>query len=528
MGTAEHDVIVIGAGFAGMYALHRLRGAGFRVRVIEAARDVGGTWYWNRYPGARCDITSVYYSYSFDEDLQREWTWSERFATQAEILAYARHVADRFDLRRDITFGVRVTGAAREGEDWVVRTDTGERLRARHLVAAVGSLSAARVPELPGLDSFTGRVLHTGDWPAGPVDLAGQRVGVIGTGSSGIQAIPELARTAAHLTVFQRTANYSVPAQHRRFTEAEWRQIQEGYGALRAQALTTHAGIPIETRPAALADSAAERTALYEQRWREGGLGFFFSYQDLILDETANATAAEFLHAKIAGLVDDPATAKALTPDSHPVGTKRPCVDDGYFQTFNRDNVTLVDLREHPLARVLPHAVQAGGQEHDLDVLVLATGYDALTGALLRLDIRGEHGLPLAEHWAAGPSTYLGVTVTGFPNLYVLAGAGSPSVLANVILAAEQHVDWVTGLLTHLREHGLRRAEAEPAAEREWNEQVAIAAGATLYPLADSWYLGANVPGKPRVFMPYAGGFHHYRALCEQIAADGYRGLRLS
>ncbi|WHT16800.1 NAD(P)/FAD-dependent oxidoreductase [Crossiella sp. CA-258035] len=528
MREPEFDVVVVGAGFAGMYALHRLRGAGFRVRVVEAGEDVGGTWYWNRYPGARCDITSVSYSYSFDPDLQREWRWSERFATQAEILAYAQHVADRFDLRRDITFGTRVTGATREGEDWLVHTDTGPELRARHLVAAVGSLSARSVPDLPGLDTFTGLLLHTGAWPAEPVDVTGLRVGVIGTGSSGIQVIPVLAETAAHLTVFQRTANYSVPAQHRRFTDQEWQRIQAGYPELREQSLASFAGVPLESQPSALAATPAERAELYEQRWREGGLGFFFTYQDLILDPAANATAAEFIRAKIAELVHDPDTAAALTPDSHPVGAKRPCVDDGYFQTFNRPNVSLVDLRKHPLEQILPSGVQAGGQDHDLDVLVLATGYDALTGPLLRLDIRGEHGVRLADRWAEGPTSYLGLTIAGFPNFYVLAGPGSPSVLANVILAAEQHVDWLTTLLTHLREQGLHRAEADPTAEQEWTRQVAEAAAATLYPQADSWYLGANVPGKPRVFMPYAGGFQNYRALCEQVAAEGYRGLRLS
>ena len=524
------DVLVIGAGFAGLYALHRLRTRGFSVQVLEQGDDVGGTWYWNRYPGARCDSESYYYCYSFDPALEQEWRWSQRYPGQEEIRAYLRHVAERYDLRRDIAVGVRVVSAERTADGWTVTDAEGVRRRCRWLVTAVGCLSAANVPDLPGLADFAGEWHHTGRWPHEGVDVRGRRVGVIGTGSTGIQAIPVLAEEAGHLTVFQRTANYSIPARNAPLSAAEVAATKADYPAIRALQQQTINGHPFDSSDVDVLDLPAdERRELYERAWARGGLRFRAAVKDLLTDADVNADASEFIRAKIAETVDDPATAETLTPRDHPFATKRPPIDTGYFETYNRPDVTLVDVRADPIARVTPSGVAlASGAEHALDVLVFATGFDALTGPLLAFDIVGRDGLTLREAWRDGPRTMLGLGVAGFPDLFTVTGPGSPSVLTNMPTAIEQHVDWIADLLDRLRARG-ETAEPTRDAEDAWADEVARAAARTLLPqAASSWYLGANVAGKPRVFLPYAGGYAHYRRTCDDEAAAGYPGFGLT
>ena len=524
------DVVVVGAGFGGMYALHHLRELGFGVRVFERGSGVGGTWYWNRYPGARCDVESVEYSYSFSPELQQEWTWSQRYPTQPEMLAYAEHVADRFDLRRDITFDTSVTSAAYDEQHdlWLVRTDRGERVAARFLVLATGVLSAARVPEFPGLARFHGETHHTSRWPAEGVDVTGKRVAVIGTGSSGIQVVPHLAAQAAHLTVFQRTANYSISAVNEPLTPEQVLQVREQYPALREKARRSFTGttVPIH-RQSALAVTEDERRAQFEARWQLGGFACLGSFDDIMSDLDANGLAAAFVRDKIRAIVRDPAVADLLVPTDHPIGSKRICVDTDYFAAFNRPDVTLVSVRDRPIEEITETGLRVGGDHHELDVLVFATGFDAMTGSFVRVDVRGRGGLTLADKWAAGARTYLGLQVAGFPNLFTMTGPGSPAVLSNMFLAIEQHVDWIGRLLVHLRRHGLDVVEATAEAEDAWTAHVDEVADRTLYKQARSWYLGSNVPGKPRVFLPYAGGVGRYRKTCDAVAADGYRGFIL-
>ncbi len=526
--VACYDAVVVGAGFAGLYTLHKLRGLGLAARVFEAARDVGGVWYWNRYPGARCDVESMQYSYSFSDDLQQEWRWSQRFAEQPEILRYAGHVADRFDLRRDIQFETRVTAAHFDeaAERWDIRTDRGERVAARFCIMATGSLSAARVPDLPGLRSFAGTSHHTGDWPHGGVDFRGKRVAVIGTGSSGIQAIPVIAAEAAHVTVFQRTPNFVVPARNRPMDDATERHWKDNYAEHRSKARTVGTFYEFSDR-SAIATPEDERRREYERRWQEGGVNFVHAFRDIYLDQASNDTAAEFVRERIRAAVRDPAVAETLAPTDHPLGTKRICVGSNYYETYNRENVTLVDLRASPLVEITPSGVRTRDGHHDADMLVLATGYDALTGALMRIDLRGRDGQTLQDKWAHGPRNYLGLMAAGFPNLFIITGPGSPSVLVNMIIAIEQHVDWIADCIAHLREHGLATIEADDGAEERWVRHVNEEADRTLFPQAKSWYIGANVPGKPRVFLPYVGGIGRYRAICDEVAAKGYEGFSL-
>jgi cyclohexanone monooxygenase len=529
MTTSERlDAVIVGAGFAGLYALHRLRGLGFSARVFEAGAGIGGTWYWNRYPGARCDVESLDYSYSFSEELQQEWRWTERYASQPEILRYIEHVADRFDLRRDIRLDTRVTVVRWDEATsrWTVETDRDDRVEARFCIMATGCLSDAQLPAIPGRETFAGRSYHTGRWPHEGVDFTGRGVGVIGTGSSAIQSIPIIARQAARLFVFQRTPNYSVPAHNVPLDPDHERQVKADYPEFRRQARESRIGFVVErSGEAALAAPPEEREREYEHRWRRGGLGFAATYADLLTSEEANATAAAFFRAKIAGIVRDPAVAAALTPRDYPLGTKRLCVDTGYYATFNRDNVTLVDLRRRPIEAITPHGVRTADADYALDDLVFATGFDAMTGALLRIDVRGCGGQALRDAWAAGPRTHLGLAVAGFPNLFMITGPGSPSVLSNMIVSIEQHVDWIADCLIHLRERGLASIEATPVAQDAWVAHVNALGAMTLYPRAKSWYMGANVPGKPRVFMPYVGGVGIYRQKCEDVAAKGYAGF---
>jgi len=500
------------------------------VRVYEAGGGVGGTWYWSRYPGARCDIESMDYSYSFSDALQQEWRWSERYATQPEILRYINHVADRFDLRRDIQFETRVTAAVFDATTnrWAIQTDGGERVSARFCIMAIGCLSTAQTPTFPGLETFKGAWYHTGNWPHAGVDFTGQRVGVIGTGASGIQSIPVIARQAAQLFVFQRTPNFTIPAWNGPLDPEHERHLKATYAEHRRKNRESRAGfvVPVGDTPA-LAATPDERQRAYEARWARGGFGFTSTFADLNTNAEANETAAAFVRARIRDIVRDPAVAEALSPRDHPIGTKRLPLDTDYYDTFNRDNVTLVDVRKDPIEAITPDGLRTRDAAYALDRIVFATGFDAMTGALLAIDIQGRAGSTLKETWLAGPRTYLGIAVAGFPNLFIITGPGSPSVLSNMIVSIEQHVDWIADCIAYLRARDLTTIEATIEAEDAWVAHVNEVAHTTLYPRANSWYMGANIPGKPRIFMPYIGGVGVYRQKCDAVAANGYEGFTL-
>ncbi len=551
----KFDAVVVGAGFAGLYMIHRLRSLGFTVRAFEAGDGVGGTWHWNRYPGARCDVESLEYSYQFSEELQQEWSWSERYAGQPEILRYANHVADRFDLRREIEFKRRVVSAhfRAETSEWQVEVatadsaetplwghrgangdgsgeeDGSETIRARFVIMATGCLSAANLPAFRGLDDFEGATYHTGAWPHEDVDFTDLRVGIIGTGSSAIQAIPVIAEQAGHLTVFQRTPNFSIPARNASMDREREVEVKAEYPAFRARNSRMPAGLGADMNPMqdAFAEvSPEERRRRFEERWGHGGFSFMASFADLLQSQEANDAAAEFVREQIRGIVRDPETAASLSPHNV-IGCKRICLDSGYFETYNRPNVSLVDVNSSPIERITRSGLRVGGQEVELDAIVFATGFDAMTGALARIDIRGRDGRSLRAKWEDGPRAYLGLGIAGFPNLFVITGPGSPSVLSNMLPSIEQHVDWIADCMVYMRERGHDAIEATPKAEDEWVAHVGEVAGATLYPTCNSWYLGANVPGKPRVFMPYLG-FPPYVEKCNTVAANDYEGFELS
>ncbi|HCB36864.1 MAG TPA: cyclohexanone monooxygenase [Acidimicrobiaceae bacterium] len=539
-GSAAHsyDVIVVGAGFAGMYMLHKLRGLGFDAVVLERASGVGGTWYWNRYPGARCDVESLQYSYSFDDDLQQEWEWTERYSSQPEILRYLNHIADRFGLRAGIRFDTAVTAVSwDDGQScWHVGTQTpagtpaaGAAYRGRFVVMATGCLSSTNTPDFAGLDDFAGPVHHTGSWPHDGVDFAGRSVGVVGTGSSAVQAIPVIARRCRRLTVFQRTPNYSIPARNEPLAGDEQRRWKSRYGEQRARALRELAAIApriptgTDSAKAAADDDFAVRM---DERWEVGGFTFYGAYNDIVIDKESNERVAGYVRSRIADVVDDPATAALLSPDNT-IACKRPCLDTDYFETFNLGHVSLVDVSATPIDRITVDGVAVGDRHYPVDMLVLATGFDAMTGTLLSMNITGRNGLTLNEKWRAGPRTYLGLGVPGFPNMFTVSGPGSPSVLTNMIPSIEQHVDWIGDCLTHLRDRGATTIEATVEAENDWVDHVNGIAGLTLYPTCNSWYLGANIPGKTRVFMPLIG-FPPYVETCDEVAADGYRGFDLA
>jgi len=537
-GDGRCDVVIVGAGFGGIYLLHRLRALGMTARVFEAATGVGGTWYWNRYPGARCDVESMQYSFSFSKELQQEWSWSERFAAQPEILAYANHVADRFDLRRDIQLETRVTAATfDEGtQRWHVTTDRGDSVSAQYCVMATGCLSTARLPDIKGRESFEGATYHTGYWPHDGVDLSGLRVAVIGTGSSAIQAIPVIAAQAGTLTVFQRTPNYSIPSRNCAMTpdyEGPWKAA---YDARRAKARTMRTGIIYDATDSnygvndvsAMDVSPQERERVYEQRWATGGTSFMAAFNDLITNQASNDTASDFVRSKIRAIVKDPATAEILCPKDYPIGTKRICVDTNYFEAYNRPNVKLIDLKATPITEITPKGVRTTAGEFEFDAIVYATGFDAMTGALTNVDIRGRDGIQLREKWHGGPQTYLGLMTAGLPNLFMITGPGSPSVLSNMIVSIEQHVDWTVDAIAYMRANGLATIEPTADAEIRWGQHVNEAGERTLYTKAASWYMGANIPGKPRVFMPYIGGVGVYRQECDAVAANGYEGFVLT
>ena len=525
------DAIIVGAGVGGLYAIHRLRKFGLRVRAFEAGSGVGGTWYWNRYPGCRCDVESLEYSYSFSDELQQEWHWPERYGTQPEILRYINHVADRFDLRREIEFNTRVQEATFDSKTnlWTVRTNVGHIATARYCIMATGNLSTPRRPNISGLESFTGKWYHTGRWPHEGVDFTNLRVGVIGTGSSGVQSIPIIARQAEQLYVFQRTANFSLPARNVPMPVDKERAHKAEYPARRRAAYNTPFGIAGHPPPvkSALEATEPERERAYEAKWTEGGsISFLYSYTDLLVNQASNDTASEFVRRKIRATVDDPKTAELLCPNDHPIGTKRLILDTDYYETYNRDNVTLVDIRNNPIQEITPTGLRTAVAEYALDAIVFATGFDAMTGALKEIDIRTDTGLSIQAKWESGPRTYLGIMMAGFPNLFMITGPQSPGVKSQMILACEQHVDWIADCIRHMRDNNLTYIEAEREAEDSWIEHNNEVADRTLYPLANSWYVGANIPGKARVFMPYVGGVTAYKKKCDEVAANGYEGFR--
>ena len=528
----DFDAVVIGAGAAGLYMLHRLRGLGFSVRLLEQGEGVGGTWYWNRYPGARCDVESWDYCFSFSEELEQEWDWSERYPTQAELERYFNHVTDRFDLRGDIEFGTRVERARfDEGRNrWIISTSVGATVSARYLVSAAGCLSEVNKPPLAGAETFAGEQHHTARWPGEGVDVGGKRVGVIGTGSSGVQVIPQVAKTAEHVYVFQRTAQYTVPARNRPLDDDARKELRDSFGQRQAFKRTTPAGL---SRPRPVVSSAPEmdestRADVLEASWQLGGPGFAMTFDDILTDPESNERAARFVRQKIRAKVDDPEVAETLVDIDYPIGARRLIVDIDYFETYNRDNVTLVDVTAAPITEITPRGLRTTDGHYDLDVLVYATGFDGMTGALLSMDICGVGGLALRDKWADGAGTYMGLVASGFPNLFMITGPGSPAVFSNVMLSIEQHVEWIADCLAYMVEGGFDRIDADPGAEDRWIRLVEELVARSIVGKTNSWWTGANIPGKPRGITMYLGGTHNYRAACDEIAANGYEGFTLT
>jgi cation diffusion facilitator CzcD-associated flavoprotein CzcO/acetyl esterase/lipase len=532
--TQQVDVAVVGAGFAGLYLLHRLRKAGFTAVVLEEADDVGGTWYWNRYPGARCDIQTIDYSYTFDPELESAWQWSEKYATQPEILRYLGFVADRYDLRRDIRFGTKITAATWDeaAQRWRLTTSGGATVSSRYYIMATGCLSAPKPPEIDGVKDFAGEVYFTGRWPHREVQLAGKRVAVIGTGSSGIQSIPLIAEQAAHLTVFQRTPNFALPAHNGPAPADRLGLLEADRAGYREQARWSLAGVPWPQQTAVSWQlSDAERRERFEQAWAAGDLVYILTqlWADQAVDLDGNAIVADLIREKIRATVEDPETADALSPHDHPFGAKRPCLDTNYYATFNRPNVTLVNLRQEPIKAITASGIKTDKRTFDVDVIVFATGFDAMTGAIMAVHpITGRGGKSLSEVWANGPQTYLGLTVAGFPNLFMITGPGSPSVLSNMAVSIEQHVDWVVDRLVAAKASGFTTMEATETAQAGWAQHMADCATLTLHRLANTWYTGANVPGKAQGVMPYTGGVGPYRSICNEVVSRGMLGFRLT
>ena len=530
--SPDFDAVVIGAGFSGLGMLRQLRDElGMSVQVYDTGSGVGGTWYWNRYPGARCDSESYTYCFLFSKELLQEWEWSGRYPEQPEILSYLNHVADRFDLRPNIQFNTRVT-AARFLEDtnqWEVETDQGDRVTARFLITGIGCISTGNVPDIKGLDSFRGEWYHTGNWPHEKVEFAGKRVAVIGTGSSGVQSIPVIAGQAERLTVFQRTPQYTIPARHetvdRRFIEEE---VKPHYDEI-VEKIKSTGHLAVQDERSALEVTAEERREKYEAAWAEGGHKFVAaSFRDVMTDIRANETMADFIRSKIRKIVKDAETLEKLLPTEHPFGSKRILIDTNYFETYNRDNVELIDIRHSPIQEITPIGIRTEDQEYEFDIIVFATGFDAMTGAFFKMDIRGRNNLSLKDKWAEGPKTYLGLQTAGFPNMFMITGPGSPSVLTNMPVPIDQHVEWISDFLQYMREHDIETAEADTDAETAWLAHVNEVVQPTVYMLADSWYWGANIPGKPRVFTPYAGSMDSYRNKCNEVADNGYEGFILN
>jgi cyclohexanone monooxygenase len=527
------DVIIIGAGVGGLYAIHKLRQLGLKVRAFEKGDDVGGTWYWNRYPGCRCDVESLEYSFSFSPELDQEWKWPERYGNQGEILKYVQHVSERFDLRKDIQFNTTVTAATfdEKANRWTVTTDKGETVTAPYCIMATGNLSTPRKPDIKGIDSFKGKTYHTGLWPHQGVDFTGLRVGIVGTGSSGVQSIPHIASQARQLFVFQRTANFSLPAQNGPMNPEKEARHKAEYPERRADAVNTPFAIAGYPPPAksALEVSEEERNATYERKWQEGGsISFLYSYTDLLTNKAANDTASDFVRNKIRQIVKDRETAEALCPNDHPIGTKRLILDTNYYQTYNLPHVKLVNIRKNPIEEITQWGIRTSdGRAYEVDAIVFATGFDAMTGAMKEIEITGKGGLSIDEKWKEGPQTYLGVMVAGFPNMFMITGPQSPGVKSQMIFSCQQHVDFIGDIIAYARDRQMRRIEASRTAEMAWVQHNNEVANSTLYPLANSWYMGANIPGKPRIFMPYVGGVHKYVARCNEIVANDYQGFEM-
>ena len=524
----NYDAIIVGAGFGGMYMLHSLNKLGLKTLILEEGKGVGGTWYWNRYPGARCDVQSIEYSYSFSDELQQEWEWSHKYSTQPEILEYANHVADRFNLREHIRFNERVLSAeyVENSKIWKLETNSGNIYQSRYCVMATGSLSSINKPKFPGIDSYTGDWYITGKWPHEKIDLSGKTVGIIGTGSSAVQSIPILAENSKHLTVFQRTANYSIPANNKPLDPEEIRYVKDNYFSIREKQRQGKAGVAFNNMgtKSALEVSKEERLNEYQKRWDMGYSGFISAYTDIGINEDANETAAEFVRSKIREIVKDPVKAEILSP-KNAIGCKRLCADTNYFETYNKENVSLIDVNETPIDSLVPEGVKTTEKIFNFDVVVFAIGFDAMTGALLSIDIKGKNGKQLTDKWSDGPRSYLGLCIEGFPNMFTITGPGSPSVLGNMMVAIEQHVEWITKCIKDMESDGKTEIEAQEDAENEWMDHIEEVATHTLRYSCNSWYVGANVPGKKRVFMPYIGGYDVYREKCNEIALEEYSGF---
>ena len=525
------DALIVGAGFAGMYMLYRLRSLGLKVLAVDEASGVGGTWYWNRYPGARCDVESMEYSYSFSEELQQEWEWSDRYSVQPEILEYANHVADKFNLRSLIRFNSRITSAHydEDYQSWDITTEGGEIYKAKYCVMATGTLSSVNNPKFDGWESFQGDWYVTGRWPHSNVDFAGKTVGIIGTGSSAVQAIPVIAGQAKHLTVFQRTPNYSIPANNRPLDSQEVSKFKRDYSSTREKARQNRAGIAsmVVGNKSVLEVTEEERVRELEKRWAEGGTNFLAAFNDIGIDEGSNEIVAEFVRSKIRKTVKDPATAALLAP-TNTIGCKRLCADTDYYETYNRPNVTLLDVNKTPIVKIVERGVETTEAIYNFDVIIYAIGFDAMTGALLSIDIAGRSGLSLKDKWSEGPKAYLGLTIEGFPNMFTITGPGSPSVLSNMMTSIEQHVDWISRCIDYMEKSGKNEIEALPDFENDWIDHVEETASETLRYSCNSWYVGANIPGKRRIFMPYSGGLDRYTKKCNEVAARGYEGFQLS
>lgn len=526
-----HDVIIVGTGFAGVYGLHKMREAGFSVMAVEAGDSVGGCWYWNRYPGLRCDVDSLEYAYAFSQELQDGWRWSERYAPQSEILAYIQFAAKKLNLEKDIRFNTRIAGARYDNASgiWTLTSEAGDTMRAHYVVMATGCLSIPNKPNIPGIGDFEGRIVHSVQWPEDSLDLSDKNVAVIGTGSTGVQMIPLLAKEAKHLTVVQRTPAFAVPARNQPWNDARIEYWRKNFRELRDTAKKTRAGVLHEygLLPAA-AVRPEDRIADLERRWIKGGPNVLYGFSDLLVNEETNKLVADFLRGKIADAVDDPEIAKKLMPYEYPVGTKRVCVGTDYYETYNRDNVSLIDMRSEKLQQVEKDGIRTDAGFYPVDVLIMATGYDAITGALLAIDITTSAGMSLREEWGKGPETYMGYGIAGFPNLFAVTGPGSPSVFSNMVLSVEHDMDWISTCIAHLKDRDYASIEADPAAQAAWMEHVDAVASQTLVNKAASWYRGANVEGKPQKFMPYVGGVNTYQERCWEIARNGYEGFLIN
>jgi cyclohexanone monooxygenase len=532
--AAEFDAVIVGAGFSGLYMLHSLRQLGLSARVLEQGGGVGGTWYWNRYPGARCDSESVYYMFSdrMSREILDEWNWSERYAAQPEILRYLEFVTDKMDLRKDIQFNAKVAAAAYDAgrNRWDVTLEDGSAMSARFLITAVGCLSATNTPKFPGAVTFEGQSYHTGAWPHEGVDFSGKRVAVIGTGATAVQAVPEIAKQAAHVYVFQRTPNYDIPGRNKPLQADYAARVKADYPGLWQKARLSGFGLPYEVEERSAVDfTPEERQPIFEAAWAKGGFYMGLeTFSDYLVSQESNATVSEFIRGKIREMIKDPAVGELLAPKDHPFFTKRPPLENGYYESFNRGNVTLLDARSVPIQEITPRGVRTGEREYEVYAIVYATGFDAMTGTLFGMGITGRDGLRLRDKWADGPRTFLGLTAHGFPNLFVITGPQSPSVLSNMPVAIEQNVEWIAGLIEYMRGHDLDVAEPAREAEDKWVAHHDEVAAATLLLGTDSWWVGANIPGKPRTLYPYVGGVGPFRVICQEVADKGYEGLVLT